>query len=294
MRIMDLPSPQPAAPSELRWSLDARLRAVDAALFWEGRVNRSDLTRRFGISVPQATHDLKRYLELAPANVRYDTRLKAYVAESTFSPLFESPSADLWLGSGDAASSLPLDFSPLPPRVLDPWKLRRVAAARRAGMALRVLYQSMEAPEAAWQWIVPCALGSDGLRWHLRAYHVDADRFEDLLFPRMVEIAGERPAGAVPFDEDWHKWVAVELRPAGRLSPGQRAVIAADYGMTNEARRVEVRAAMLFVFLQRLGADRPGALVEVANRAEVMAELARINARFEPERAARARLEPKT
>jgi hypothetical protein len=155
-------------------------------------------------------------------------------------------------------------------------------------MALRVLYQSMEAPEPLWQWIVPCAMGSDGVRWHLRAYHETAARFEDLIFPRMVEIDGERPAGAVPLDEDWNKWIAVELRPAGRLSARQRAVIAADYGMTNEAHRVEVRAAMLFVFLQRLGAERPGALVEVASKAAVNAELARINARFEPERASRS------
>jgi hypothetical protein len=285
---MDTPKPLADAATELRWSQDARLRALDAALFWEGRVNRSDLTRRFGISVPQATNDLKRYLALAPANARYDTRLKTYVADAAFTPLFGPPNPDGWLGSGEAAASLPVDLSPLPPRMLDPWKLRRVVAARRNAMALHVLYQSMEVPEPLWQWVVPCAMGSDGVRWHLRAYHQAAARFEDLLFPRMVEIDGERPAGAVPVDEDWNKWVAVELRPAGRLSPGQRAVVAADYAMTNEARRVEVRAAMLFVFLQRLGTERPGALVEVANRAAVNAELARINARFEPGRAARA------
>lgn len=280
-------SGQTTTPTDLRWSLDVRLRAVDAALFWEGRVNRSDLTRRFGISVPQATNDLKRYLELAPANVRYDTRLKAYVAEPGFVPFFEVPGAEPWLRSDEAATSIPVDFSPLPPRVIDPWKLRRVAAARRAKLALRVLYQSMEEPEARWQWIAPCALGSDGVRWHLRAYHIAAERFEDLLFPRMVEIDGERPAGTVPIDEDWNRWLEVQLRPASRLSPGQRAVIAADYGMTDGLRRVSVRVAMLFVFLQRLGVDRPGALVEVVNRSEIAAELARINLRFAPERTSR-------
>ena len=276
--LMDAPD----QPADLRWSQEARLRAVDAILFWEGRLNRRDLMRRFGISVPQATNDLRRYLEMVPGNLRYDGRQKTYLAEPGFQPLFGPPEAEAWLRESQSAAGavLPVEVTPMPPRRLDPWLLRRVVAARRAGMALRVLYQPMDQPHPSWRWIVPGALASDGLRWHLRAYNYDAGRFEDLLFPRFLETDGERPADPVPTDESWERRVRVQLRPASRLSPSQRAVIAADYGMENEAVLVEVRVALLFLFLQRLGVDRGGALLEVMNREEVEAELAENNRAF--------------
>ena len=276
---MDEPPDDKQGYADLRWSQDKRLRAVDAIVFWDGRINRADLMRRFGISVPQATNDLRRYMELAPDNLRYDARQKTYVAGEDFQPLFGPPEAEAWLRDGEAGAGalIPVEMTPLPPRRIDPWLLRRVLAARRAGMALRVLYQPMDLPDPSWRWIAPCALVSDGLRWHLRAYNQDATRFEDLLFPRFIEVDGEQPAGAVPPDESWERRIAVHLRPASRLSPSQRAVVAADYGMVDEAITVDLRFALLFLFLQRLGVDRPGALLEVANRVELDDELARHN-----------------
>jgi hypothetical protein len=138
----------------------------------------------------------------------------------------------------------------------------------------------MDEPEPSWRWISPRALGGDGLRWHLRAYSWDAERFEDLLFPRIVEVGGQRPAPTRPKDEDWERLVEVRLRPASRLSPGQQAVVAADYMMEGLERTVVVRAALLFLFLQRLGIDRPGALLELSNAAEVRVELAQMRKHY--------------
>lgn len=270
------------SPGEMRWSQEARLRAIDEAAFWEGRVNRAGLLRRFGISVPQATNDLRDYQARAPGNLRYYTREKAYVAEPAFKPLFGAPSAEAWLldSEGGSGRAMPVAVTPRPARLVDPWVLRRVAKFRRDGMALRVLYQSMAEPEPQWFWISPLAFGSDGIRWHLRAWNYDAARHEDLLFPRILELNGERPAGSVPVDADWQRMVLVRLCPAARLSPGQRRVIEADYGMTGGEVRMEVRAALLFLFLRRLGLDRPDGLVELANRSEVEVVLAEVRARF--------------
>ena len=267
-------------PPALRWSQEARLRAIDAAAFWDGRVNRSDLLEKFGISVPQATNDLRHYLELAPGNLRYDTRQKAYLAGPDFQPLFGPPDAEAWLRAAAAGrDAFPVEFVPLPPRRIDPWLLRRVVGAQRNGLALRVLYQPMDEPEPSWRWISPRALGCDGVRWHVRAFNHDRGWFDDLLFPRILTIDGERPAGTMPADEDWERLVPVRLHPARRLSPGQRAVVAADYGMEDETCMVQVRAALLFLFLQRLGAGRPDALVEVADPAAVELELQRTRRR---------------
>ncbi len=269
-------------PPGLRWSQEARLRAIDQAAFWEGRVNRSALIERFGISVPQATIDLRDYQTRAPGNLRYDTREKTYLAEPGFRPLFGAPSAEAWLADveADAARQMPVGMAPRPERHVDPWLVRRILQVRRAGLALRVLYQPMDQPEPSWRWISPCAFGSDGTRWHLRAWNHDAGRHEDMLFPRMVEVGETQPAGVVPVDEAWERIVAIILRPAVRLSPGQRRVIEIDYGMVESEARLEVRAALLFLSLRRLGLDREDGLVALANRAEVQGVLAEVAGRF--------------
>jgi len=147
-------------------------------------------------------------------------------------------------------------------------------------LALHVLYQPMNQPEPSWRWISPTAFASDGLRWHLRASNHDVERHEHLLFPRTVEMNEERTAGPLPEDPDWERIIPVRLRPAARLSPGQRQVIKVDYGMVDGEAVLELRVAMLFLFLRRLGLDRGDGLVEVANQPEVNAAMAEASARF--------------
>ena len=282
MRAMKLDQAKNEAARGLRWGEEARLRAIDVAAFWEGRVNRAGLMRLFGISVPQATIDLRAYQLLAPDNLRYDTREKAYVATDGFKPLFGQPEAEAWLmeDAGAPGSAMPIAMNPMPPRLVDPWLLRRVVAARRGERALRVSYQSMDVPDPVWAWIAPSAFGFDGIRWHLRAYNFDTARYEDLLFPRILEIDGERPSGTVPVDEDWERIVDVRIAPAARLSASQKSVIWRDYGMADGEVTVQVRAAMLGLFLRRLRLDLGDGLMEVRNRAEVEAVLRNVAGRF--------------
>lgn len=279
---MESPNVIPPAARDLRWSEETRLRAIDAAAFWEGRVNRGDLIRRFGISVPQATNDLREYQARAPGNLRYDTRVKAYLSEPAFTPLYGPPSAEAWLSAGEtgAGATMRVATTPIPARRIDPWLLRRMLMARQAALALRILYQAMDYPEPSWRWISPTGFGGDGLRWHLRAYNHDAARYEDLLFPRIVQIDGERPEGTLQPDFDWERIITVRLRPAARLSPGQRQVVEADYGMRGGEAQIHVRAALLFLFIRRMRLDQNDGLVELVNRAEVQDEIKRMDGRF--------------
>ncbi len=82
---------------ELRWGIERRLEFADFRLFWEGRINRGDLTDYFGISTPQASADIARYQELAPDNITYNTRAKCYVAAAEFRPVFEVGDSDRYL-----------------------------------------------------------------------------------------------------------------------------------------------------------------------------------------------------
>ena len=145
MRTMIDDSPSPRTP-ELRWSQEARLRAIDLAAFWEGRVNRAELTRRFGISVPQATNDLRDYQARAPRNLRYDTRNKAYLADGDFRPLFGAPSAEAWLMDPNAPHGLPAAVMPMPARRLDPWLLRRLGPAGLSRRPARPHRRSLDLP----------------------------------------------------------------------------------------------------------------------------------------------------
>src|SRR5712691_6006829 len=89
-----------SAPIEQRRLGPARrLAFIDFRLYWDGRVNRGHLTREFGISVPQASLDLTRYQQLAPASMIYDKRAKTYLASPEFRPSFFKPDADAYLNS---------------------------------------------------------------------------------------------------------------------------------------------------------------------------------------------------
>ena len=95
----------------LRWGVERRLEFIEFRLFWEGHVNRSDLTDIFGISVQQASTDLNRYLGIAPDNMAYDKSAKAYVRGPDFSPAFLQPDANRYLSHLRLVSEGILDAS---------------------------------------------------------------------------------------------------------------------------------------------------------------------------------------
>lgn len=55
-----------------------RLRFIDFLLEQYGTINRSALCNYFGISVPQASNDIRAYLKRAPENMVYDNSAKMY------------------------------------------------------------------------------------------------------------------------------------------------------------------------------------------------------------------------
>src|SRR5712671_1239155 len=90
--------------SRLRWGTEQRLEFIEFRLFWDGIVNRSDITERFGVSVPQASADLTQYRELAPENIRYDASGKRFLPTPSFNPRFLKPNAERYLAQTKAIS----------------------------------------------------------------------------------------------------------------------------------------------------------------------------------------------
>lgn len=64
----------------MNWYQQHRQEWIAETLRVFGYINREHLVKKFGISVPQASADLNRYLKDHPGSMRYDTGLKRYLS----------------------------------------------------------------------------------------------------------------------------------------------------------------------------------------------------------------------
>lgn len=290
----DLAADRPAP----RWSQDRRLEFLDFRLRWEGRINRSDLTSFFGISVPQSTLDIKEYLERAPRNAFYDRSTRVYIAGPEFRPLFPTNEPARYLNELLARTTgvLPGELSFLgwtPPTVTVPSPARQLSAATviavltaiRRAVRLQVVYQSMSSAEPSQRIVAPHGVAFDGFRWHVRAYCHMRHEFRDFVMARMLEVEVlEEPGTDGADDAAWHQVVSLVLVPSSRLPKATRRVIELDYGMADGEVVLECRQAVLFYALKRLGlldvdaANPQAQQIVLRNRAAVMKFLPKMNA----------------
>lgn len=254
---------------ELRWGVAQRLEFIEFRLFWEGYVNRSDLMEQFGLSVNQASADLNRYIGFAPENMVYDKSARTYVPGLQFKPHFLEPDASRYLAQLRSVADGILDredswianlpsfaSAPTPVRGVNPVTLRSVVGAIRRAQEIEVKYQSLSSPEPRWRWIAPHAIAFDGFRWHTRAFCLTDETFKDFLLSRILEIRGSRDSETSAADDhEWHSEVILEVGPHPALSETQAKVIALDYGMLGGSVKINVRRALLYYALRRLGLD---------------------------------------
>ena len=272
------------------WGRERRLEFIDFRLRWDGRLNRGDLMSFFGISVPQSSLDIARYLELAPNNLVYDRSSRVYVATPDFTPLYGGNSSSRFLsellalesGLLDAGSSFlgwrpPTALIPSLGRTLSPEILSGLLRAIRDKSSVRVRYQSMTKPEPGSRILTPYAFANDGYRWHFRAYCHQRQKFLDFVVARVLEIEPATESGPdAKEDASWHQMIEVVIVPHPRLPELAKRAIELDYGMEAGEVRVTCRQALLFYFLMHLGLDTetegepPKQQIALRNRAEVL------------------------
>lgn len=247
-----------------------RLRFIDFRLSWDGRINRSNLIEAFGVSVPQASLDLREYMERAPGNVEYDKSRKFYFATPVFKPAFIRPTAEnyfaqLTMSSHDESETgphgvlnftPPFDVLPSPERRVDFSALRTIVQAINAKAAIEIRYQSISTDLPSWRLIEPHALASDGMRWHVRAYCQMRAEFRDFVLGRILDIRGSSAEKNAPnIDAEWNEYVRVVIAANPKLAVGQREIIERDYAMTDGKTEIVVRRALLFYMKRRLGVE---------------------------------------
>ena len=257
-------------PSEkMRWSTERRLEFIEFRLFWDGRVNRSDLVDFFGISVPQASADLGRYQEVADRNLIYDKRAKSYLVTPEFTPVLLEldaqrylaqlrliandilPRQESWLGWMPPYATVPSIA-----RRVDPLKLRKVLDVIRTGSAIQVEYQSLSRPDPLWRWLTPHALAFDGFRWHVRAWCHTRNQLQDFVFARMLSFDETKPDQInAEHDVEWQRLLTFRIGPHPGLGTAKRKAIELDYGMQQGEISVETRISLSFYFMRRFGLD---------------------------------------
>lgn len=251
--------------SELTQSQRDRLAFIELRLRFIGEFRRQDLVSRFGIQTAAATRDLGAYKELAPHNLEYDAKSKAYRCGEWFRPVFDF-SADrvlTWLsqGFGDAE---PLRLrSPFPCEgmvvsskiVLDTLSVvtRAIYSKSPVEISYRALTSGLTTRE-----VVPFALADNGQRWHVRAFDRRSGEFRDFVLARIADAKvldseiGEHETSAR--DNQWNRIVDLKLvpHPANVQHPD---TIEAEYGMEDGQLKVLVRAALVGYLLRRWNVD---------------------------------------
>ncbi len=257
----------PETRSVSRWGQDRRLEFIDWRLRWDGRINRVDLTAFFGISVPQASLDIAKYLELAPDNAIYDRSGRVYLAAPSFRPHYPSNQPQRYLNellareAGVLQPELsflgwapPTEIAPNPGRQVSFEVLAPLLRSISAHLRVAVTYQSMSSLTPTRRELSPHAFGYDGFRWHVRAYCHAREKFLDFVIARILAIeVMETPGEAADDDEAWHRKLELVLSPNPSMAEASQRVIELDYGMTNGHVIIECRQALLFYALKRLG-----------------------------------------
>jgi hypothetical protein len=254
-------------PGNNKWNQERRLEFIEYRLCWNNHINRKDLVNFFGISVPQSSLDLSRYIEMAPNNLEYDRHNKVYNKSSKFKPIYPdicSPTAylnDILLNATgkmnpnfnylDKCPSIAC-FNP-PKRKISFEILSQIVYCILHKMSVRITYQSMSSLEPSSRLISPHALGYDGIRWHVRAFCHEKNEFRDFVLSRIL-TTGKMELSPVDANEDmkWNFVISLHIGANPELPEAQRIAIEMDYGMENGEVIYKCRQALLFYTLKTL------------------------------------------
>ena len=250
------------------WSTRKRLQFLEFKLYWEGKVNRGDLTAEFGISIPQASVDFTKYQEMAPQNIFYNSSAKHYEPTETFSPIFIELSADAYFSTilcspTESIATCGSDYVaavPNPSRVISLDVLRILVQAIKNKQVVSVDYRSFNNPQAGnTRLISPHAFGTDGSRWHVRAFCHESNSFKDFVLGRIASaVMGPESDIDVNSDLKWFNYAEVVIGPNPKLNEAQKSIVAMDYGMTDFELKFKCRIALLYYLTKKLGIDRNG------------------------------------
>ena len=274
----------------LRWGVRRRLEFIDFRLFWDGRINRSDLTETFGISPQQASVDVGQYEKMAPNNLAYDRAEKTYRRTEDFTPARIGESVEQyllqlvaiengWMRRQDTwfDGTPPLEVITLRRRTTDPTVLLRVLDAVHNRLEIDIEYGSLTGPVQPSRTIAPHALAHSAGRWYVRSWSRDHNDFRDYNLNRIGAVASSRPSTVDPsLDFEWAHKMNLVILPNPALSQERQVSVAAEHGMTDGRLVFPCRLSLSFYLMSEHNLDvEPGVLkpekqqIVLQNREEI-------------------------
>lgn len=241
-----------------------RLAFIELQAWFCGAVSRQDIVQRFELQTAAATRDLALYRRLAPENLVFDNRTKAYSPADCFSPIFDFTSDQVltWVsrGFGDAE---PSTWTPGIPCLAQPQLakprleiLASICRAIKQKHAVRIAYESMR--EKSEREFVPYALFDNGQRWHVRGHDRKSGQFRDFAITRITAVRAIEgailPNEEMDEDDQWNHRVELELVPHPNLSRPETAIL--DFDMDETATlKIRLRAAVVGYALRQWSVD---------------------------------------
>jgi hypothetical protein len=261
--------------ADLKWGVRKRLEFIEFRLFWDGRLNRSDLQDVFGLSHQQASTDFKTYQSLAPNNLSYDHTHKAFVRTANFLPVLMGESSNRYLLQVVAVKSgwmnredtwfdqmPPLNVVALQPKRLDLQVVLSIVDAIRNKTVLEIDYRSMTGTPEEPRTIAPHGISYSAGRWYVRAWSEGHNDFRDY---NLWRIQAARPTMAISqrsgYDYEWAQKINLKIGPNPELPDERRRAVVAEYEMVDGIMEVPVRLSLSFYLMSEQNLDvEPGKL----------------------------------
>ncbi len=250
-----------------QWAALERLRFIERAAWWRGRVGRQDVSDVFGVGPAQVSSDFQKYLELNPGALMYSLSRKRYEGQPGMTRVLDASTLEDAVAQFiDRAGRLPVtgreagsgsnrvEWLVLPERRASPEVERRIFQAVLHGMQVEVLYASAHGKTRKWRRIMPHALAWSGHRWHARAWCLENLDYRDFVLGRMEEAHWPEAAPSLPLrDAAWETMTTVEVRPHQELEEEAQAGIANEFRMIQGRLLIPVRQAMVQYLETALG-----------------------------------------
>ena len=238
-----------------------RLFYLEFLAQFTGQVSRKDLVTRFGISEAAATKDLSLYAKLAPDMLRYDIREKTYVL-STGKPLFPHDiDQSLYSLSGKRAIAVDSSHAKRLPNWVNS-SIKRKLSVDLVSTITRCIYQNREMKAKYFsltsgdkkRLISPLAIVNDGLRWHIRCFDHDNDRYADFNLGRFTHAKIHTPSSAcLDNDPEWNNEVKLDL--VAHPESEHPETVNMDFDMDNGVKQIILPACLVGYFLRHWHID---------------------------------------
>ena len=220
-----------------------RLKFIEQVVYIQGFINREDIQKQFGTSEAASTNDLSLYSDLAPENIIYNVRRKCYEIGKQFDHVF-APNVLL--------ERMPVYTMPKLHQFDDGKILETISSISIAIQNIKPLqieYNSASGGTSLRR-VVPVAFADNLLRWHLRAYDRNREKFADFVVHRIGvakilngdDIAEHEHPNR---DEEWHNFVTLKIKTHPHNLEDK-----SSFEMGDQIREISIRAAMAGYFLQ--------------------------------------------